>query len=65
MHEVRAFRERKKRSVWFMELGRVVFCPREGGLWTVITHSEDGHGAQVKINFEGKDLKEEKNLLER
>jgi len=46
-------------------LGRVVFCPREGGLWTVITYSEDGHGAQVKISFEEKGLKEEKNLLER
>lgn len=47
-------------------LGRVVFCPAWSGIWKVKTISEDGHGAEVSISFEGESVEERgKNLFER
>lgn len=44
-------------------LGRVVFCPNEEGVWLIKTFSIDGHGAQVRVNFEGEGLKEQKDSI--
>lgn len=30
-------------------LGRLVFCPNRDGVWLVKVSSEDGHGAELKI----------------
>ncbi len=47
-------------------LGRVVFCPGSSGVWKVKTMSEDGHGSEVSIDFEGGLVEERgKNLFER
>lgn len=32
-------------------LGRVVFCPDRDGLWLLRISSQDGHGAELKLNL--------------
>jgi nickel transport protein len=46
-------------------LGRVVFCPDRRGLWTVRVFSEDGHGAEVRLRFDGSSLKDKRSIFER
>ncbi len=42
--------------------GRVLFFPEKGGEWEVKVFSDDGHGKNVILNFEGNKKIEEKNL---
>ncbi len=42
-------------------LGRVVFCPKEEGIWWVKTFSADGHGAQVRVDFGEKGAEEKRD----
>ncbi len=42
--------------------GRVLFFPEKEGKWEVKVFSEDGHGKNVILNFEGNKKIEEKNL---
>ena len=49
MHEVRAIRERKKKSVWFRELVENCVVYGDRGLWRIVWCMEIGAIGVVKV----------------
>ncbi|WPM31284.1 hypothetical protein IAE16_05525 [Hydrogenobacter sp. T-2] len=45
-------------------LGRVVFCPDRDGLWFLRIRSQDGHGAELRLNLKAGKVEKKRSKFE-